>query len=73
MDYEMCDVKIESIQLVKDLSVTVLSNLKSSQQCSEVAKKANRILGLIKRKNSRVYSYSRIMMLQYAYSFVRPH
>ncbi len=27
MDYEMCDIKIKSMQLVKDLGVTVSSNL----------------------------------------------
>ncbi len=51
-DYEMCSVKIKSINLVKDLGVTVPSNLKFSQQCNESLIKTNRMLGFIERNFS---------------------
>ncbi len=51
-DYEMCGDKIKSVHSVKDLGVTVASTLKFSQQCNESVKKANRMMGLIKRKFS---------------------
>ncbi len=52
MDDEMCGVKIKSVQSVKDLSITVSSNIKISQQCNEAVKKVNRMFGLIKRNFS---------------------
>ncbi len=48
-DYEMSGEKLESVYCVKDLGVTITSNLKFSQQCKVAAGKANRILGFIKR------------------------
>ncbi len=51
-DYEMNGTKIESIQCVKDLSVTIESSVKFSQQCKEAAGKANRMLGFINRSFS---------------------
>ncbi len=39
-DYEMCGVKIKSVHSVKDHGVTVVSNLKFSQQCNESVKKS---------------------------------
>ncbi len=47
--YEMSGKKLENVQCVKDLGVTITSNLKFSQQCKEAAGKANTILGFIKR------------------------
>ncbi len=41
-DYEMCSVKIKSVRSVKDLGVTVTSNLKISLMCNESVWKANR-------------------------------
>ncbi len=41
--------KLKSVHCVKDLGVTIASNLKFSQQCKDVAGKANRMLGFIKR------------------------
>ncbi len=46
-DYEICGVKLESVQCVKDLGVTIASNLKFSQHCKVTAGKANRMLGFI--------------------------
>ncbi len=51
-DYEMSGKKLESVHSVKDLGVTITSNLKFSQQCKEAAGKANRMLGFIKRNFS---------------------
>ncbi len=36
-EYEMNEVKLESVQFVKDLGVTIMSNLKSSLHCKEAA------------------------------------
>ncbi len=51
-DYEVNGVKIESAQCVKDLSVSIASNLKFSQQCKNAAGKANRMQGFINRNFS---------------------
>ncbi len=60
----MSGVKLESVQCVKDLGVTITSNLKFSQQC-----KANRMLGFIKR----IFSFkNKDMVLPMHLSLVRP-
>ncbi len=48
----MNGTKIESVQCVKDLGVTVASSLKFSQQCKEAGGKANTMLGFINRNFS---------------------
>ncbi len=40
----MSGEKLESLHCLKDLGVTITSNLKFSQQCKEAAGKANRML-----------------------------
>ncbi len=40
-DYEMNGVKLDSVQCVKDLDVSIALNLKYSQQCKDAASKAN--------------------------------
>ncbi len=42
-------MKIESLQCVKDLGVTIALNRKFSQQCKDAKGKANRILDFINR------------------------
>ncbi len=77
----MWGVNIESVHSVKDLGVTVSSNLKFSQQCNESVKKANRMVGLIKRKFSfkkkdvvlPLYNSSVRPQLGYAVQFWSPH
>ncbi len=71
-DYEMSDEKLESVYVkcVKDLGVTITSNLKFSQQCKEAAGKANRMLGFIKRNFS--FKNKDIILPLYN-SLVRPH
>ncbi len=51
-DYEMGGEKIKSVHCVKDLGVTIMLNLKLSQQCKEAAGKANRMLGFRKKEFS---------------------
>ncbi len=46
-EYEMGGVKLESVHSVKDLGVTITSNLKFSQHCKEAVCKANKMLGFI--------------------------
>ncbi len=79
-DYEMNGVKLDSVQCVKDLSVSIASNLKFSQQCKDAASKANRMLGFINRnlsfKNKDIILPLYISLvrphLNYKYSFGRP-
>ncbi len=52
LEYDMNGVKLESVQCVKDLGVTIASSLKFSQQCKDAAGKANRMLGFINRNFS---------------------
>ncbi len=48
----MNGTKLASVQCVKDLGVSVASSLKFSQQCKDVAGKANRMLVFINRNIS---------------------
>ncbi len=43
-DYEMRGVKIKNVYLVNDLGVSVMCNLRFSQQCNESVTKANRMM-----------------------------
>ncbi len=51
-DYEMNGAKLDSVQCVKDLGVSIESKVKFSQQCKDAASKASRMLGFINRKFS---------------------
>ncbi len=51
-EYEVSGVKLESVQCVKDLDVTIASNLKFSLNCKEAVCKANRMLSFMKRNFS---------------------
>ncbi len=66
----MNGTKLESVQCVKDLGVTVASILKFSQQCKDAAGKANRMLGFINRNIS--LKTNNIILPLYT-SLVRPH
>ncbi len=68
----MSGTRFESVQCVKDLSVTVTSSLKFSQQCKDVAGKANRMLGFIKRNFYLYISFVR-RHLEYTVQFGAPH
>ncbi len=51
-DYEMNGVKFDSVQCVKDLGVSIASNLELSQQCKDAASKASRMFGFINKNFS---------------------
>ncbi len=51
-EYEMKGTKLENVQYVKDLGVTIASSLKFSQKCKDGAGKANRMLVFINRNFS---------------------
>ncbi len=55
----MSGVKLDSVQCVKDLVVSIVSNLEFSQQCKDAASKANRMLGFINKtfsfKNKNIF------------------
>ncbi len=62
--------KLESGQCVKDLGVSIASNLKFSQQCKDAASKANRMLGFI----HRYFSFKNKDIIPSLYtSLVRPY
>ncbi len=69
-EYELNGTKLESVQCVKDLGVTVASSLKFSQQCKDAASKANRMLGFINRNIS--FKNKDVILPLYT-SLVRPH
>ncbi len=69
-EYEMNGTKLDSVQCVEDLGVSVVSSLKFSQQCKDAAGKANRILGFI---NRNIWFKTKDVVLPLYTSFVRPH
>ncbi len=67
---EINGVKIESVQCVTDLGVTIASNFKFFQQCTDAAGKVNKMLGFINRN----FSFKNKDTVQPPYiSFVRHH
>ncbi len=69
-EYETNGIKLESVQCVKDLGVSVASSLKFSQQCKDAAGKDNRLFGFINRN----ISFKTKDVIQPLYtSLVRPH
>ncbi len=48
-EYKMNGTKLESVQCVKDLGVSVASSIKLSHQCKDSAGKTNRMVGFINR------------------------
>ncbi len=70
IDFEMNGTKIEIVQYVQDLGVTIASSLKLSQQCKEAAGKANRMLGFINRN----FSFkNKDVILPLYISLIRPY
>ena len=68
--YELLGKEIESVQQEKDLGVVITNDLKSSNQCIEAVKKAQKLLGYIKRQ-FRTRNKETILTLYNA--LVRPH
>ena len=67
--YILNGTQLKSVDSEVDLGVTISNNLKPSQQCSEVIKKANKIIGLI----GRAFEYkSKNTILTLYTSLVRP-
>ncbi len=68
-DYELNGIKLDSVQCVKDLGVSITSNLKICQQCKDAAGKAHRMLGF--RKSCLSFKMKDIIVPLYI-SLVRP-
>ena len=69
-EYAMNDVKLECVTDEKDVGVIVSDDLKSGKQCSEAVKKANRMLGMIKRNFT---DKSKETIISLYKTLVRPH
>jgi hypothetical protein len=69
-DYFLDDTVMRSVEEEKDLGVIMHSSLKFSQHCASAVKKANRVLGIIK-KNFK--SRDKEFILKMYKSLVRPH
>ena len=68
--YELLGKEIESVQQEKDIGVVITNDLKSSNQCIEAVKKAQKLLGYIKHQ-FRTRNKETILILYNA--LVRPH
>ncbi len=66
----MNGTKLESVQCIKDLGVTIASSLQFSQECKDAADKANRMVGFMNRNFS--YKNTDVILSQYI-SLVTPH
>ncbi len=66
----MNDIKLESVQCVKDLGVSVASSSKFSQQCKDATSKANRMLDFI---NINILFQTKDVILPLYTNLVRPH
>ncbi len=66
----MNGTKLESVQCVKDVGVSVVSSLKFSQQCKDAAGKANRMLGFM---NRNISFKTKDVILPLCINLVRPH
>ena len=68
--YQMNGEILEAVRIEKDLGILISSDLKPSKHCSEVVKKANKLVGFF----GRVFeNKSEKIMLKLYNSLVRPH
>ncbi|XP_071854518.1 uncharacterized protein [Apostichopus japonicus] len=68
--YKMGDQELQETEEEKDLGVYVNSSMKFSRQCAESVKKANRMIGIIKRNFT---NFDRKVVLNLYKALVRPH
>ena len=68
--YEMGGILLRNSEEERDLGVIVNSSTKPARQCAEAAKKANKVLGMIKRT---IISREKGIMLELYKSLVRPN
>ena len=68
--YELFGRELASCEMERDLGVIITSDMKSSKQCIEAEKKAQKLLGYIKRQFS---SRKRETILTLYNALVRPH
>ena len=68
--YYMDQKESEVVEEEKDLGVLITNDLKTSQQCTAVCNKANRVLGMTNR--TIVYKSKEVLLNLYK-SLVRPH
>ena len=70
VQYYMNDQQLSAVDKEKDLGITISSDLKPSQHCSEVFKTANKLVGFIGRTFE---NKSERIILKLYNSLVRPH
>ncbi len=70
LDYEMKGVKTENVQCVKDIGVTIASNLRFSRHYKDAANKDNRILAFI---NRNFFFMNKAVIMPLYVNLVTPH
>ena len=70
VNYTMGDTVISTILIKKDLGVTIIADMKVSEQCGIAASKGNQILGLI--RINIIYKGKKLIIPLYK-AIVRPH
>ena len=69
----MDGVKLQKVKEEKDVEVTVSADMKCERQCIEAVKKANKMLGLIKRNFQDWQDKSKDAVMPLYKSLVKPH
>ena len=68
--YHMGEMELKQSKEEKDLGVYITENMKFSKHCAEAVKKANKVIGMIKRN---FINFDKEVMMMLYKSLIRPH
>ena len=69
-NYHLNETQLKSVEFEKDLGIIIDKNFKFTEQCANVIRKANQMLGIIKRK---MKYKSKDFIVKLYKTLVRPH